>query len=114
MTKEELLLKTADLIEKEGWHAGQKDGEERKPGYSIEEAMSVLTTGQFSRDWEEGEHIEAFDLATEAAGQVSSYLGLEQFLHSGHGWVELWDWQDHEDRTQAEVVEALRGAAANT
>lgn len=108
MLVSETLNKAADLIEERGWRQGAwPEG----PGSFVGEQAVCL----------EGALLLVLGLSHGSAGRefygcpahnaVAAYLERHPFPVHGPIVDALWQWNDSEGRTQAEVIEVLRAAA---
>lgn len=108
MLTSEVLNKAADLIEERGWGQGPNTWGDEPTEHTlcVEGGILAAMGGEF-------EHFDPAFVTCPAYRAVRSHLeGRYEFLCGLDQGGRLWDWNDDSDRTQAEVIEVLRAAAA--
>lgn len=96
-----ILLKAAEIIEERGWCQGNpRDGR-----ICVMKAIELATGIE-----PDGFTAVNYGPVTDhpASQQLLAYLGLPP---KQLGLSTLWQWNDNENRTKAEVIQALRDAA---
>ena len=105
MNTSEVLNRAADLIEERGWVRGSKGwGIFRDDSPLCLEGGILAALGVKWDDVDLSEFVEC-----PAYRAVESYLGID-FDPNGD-LIEIWQWNDEDQRTANEVIEVLRACA---